>query len=104
MIDEKRNKEATEKYLEEEGYKPYIEKAFQDGAQWAQEEFVKSLWHDVSEKPMAERLIIAITKVHRVIFDFEFRKEDDWAWQFNDCKIERWAYLDDILPKKGGEE
>ena len=35
---------------------------FERGAQWAQQEFIKSLWHDASEKPMVNRLIFAIDK------------------------------------------
>ena len=104
MIDEKKINQATYKYLEEEGYKPYIEQAFKDGAKWAQEEFVKSLWHDASEEPMQNRLIIALSKAQMVVYDFEFTKENKWKKNFQQCKIVRWAYLDDILPKEGGEE
>ena len=102
MIDEKKINQATEKYLEEEGYKPYIEQAFKDGAAWAQREFVKSLWHDASEKPMAGRHVIAISKKGMFVYDFQFKEDDDnWARKFQLLHIERWAYLDDILPKKG---
>ena len=36
MISKEKLSQATEKYLEEEGYKPYIEQAFKDGAAWEQ--------------------------------------------------------------------
>ena len=78
--------------------------SFQDGAHWAQEEFVKSLWHEASETPMQNRHIIALSKAQMVVYDFEFTKEKEWKKDFQQCKIVRWAYLDDILPKKGGEE
>ena len=103
MIDEKKINQATEKYLEEEGYKPYIEKAFQDGAQWAQEEFVKSLWHDVSEEAKPNKEIIVQTKYNGVEA-FEFSGTFDWEYIAHSHNIIRWAYLDDILPKEGGEE
>ena len=104
MIDEKKIYQATMDYLDEEGCKPYIEKAFQDGTQWAQQEFIKSLWHDASEKPMVNRLIFAIDKTKRIVFDFEFGERDDWAEEFSFYKITHWAYIDDILPKEGGEK
>ena len=104
MIDEKKINQATEKYLEEEGYKPYIEQSFKDGAEWAQEEFVKSLWYEASETPMQNRHIIALSKAQMVVYDFEFTKKNEWKKDFQQCKIVRWAYLDDILPKEGGVE
>ena len=77
---------------------------FERGAQWAQQEFIKSLWHDASEKPMVNRLIFAIDKTKRIVFDFEFGERDDWAEEFSFYKITHWAYIDDILPKEGDEK
>ncbi len=114
MIDEKKINQATEKYLKENGYKLYIEKAFQDGAQWMQQEFVKSLWHDARERPQKGVLCLL-----HVILSFE--KEDPiesfitgkytshgWiAVDFYLCyayTLRGWCYVDDILPKEGSEE
>ena len=99
MIDEKKINQATEKYLEEEGYKPYIEQSFKDGAQWAQEEFVKSLWYAPVVEAEPRRYIIAISK-KGMVYAFNFEYDDDWRQTFRDCNIERFCYLDDILPKK----
>ncbi len=105
MIDEKRIKEATEKYLEEEGYKPYIEKAFQDGAEWAQEEFVKSLWHDASEKPKLNTYCIGYYKDFSGCVVFNNPSDGaDWDTYVQHSSLSKWCYVDDILPKEGGEE
>lgn len=109
MTQKEKLKEATEKYLEEEGYKPYIEKAFQDGAQWAQEEFIKSQWHDASEEPNAKLDAWLIMQTGKDLYETVkyagYNKDGGQTWQRQAEKgyIIRWAYLDDILPKKGGE-
>ena len=78
---------------------------FKAGAEWAQQEFVKSLWHDAKKKPMASCHVIALSKKGMFVYDFQFKEDDDnWARKFQLLHIERWAYLDDILPKEGDEE
>ena len=108
MIDEKKIEEAATYLVKEtrsrdEEYYLFMEN-FKAAVKWAQEEFVKSLWHDASEEPMQNRHIIALSKAQMVVYDFEFTKENKWKKNFQQCKIVRWAYLDDILPKEGGEE
>lgn len=88
---------------------------FVRGAQWAQAEFVNSLWHDASEEPK---------KGEQCLVDMEFLYEDapedrtfttstygerGWTEDYmpNSAKyfkLHRWCYISDILPKKGGEE
>ena len=119
MIDEKKIKEAATNHMIKEycddgdwsfpcdtdDIKEQCELDFKAGAAWAQREFVKSLWHDASEKPMAGRHVIALSKKGMFVYDFQFKEDDDnWARKFQLLHIERWAYLDDILPKEGGEE
>ena len=107
MIDEKKIKEATEKYLEEEGYKPYIEQAFQDGAQWAQDEFIKSLWHDASEEPKEHSDIVYIDDKGNVWSEYDYYADnyDDAlhkGWQSfinSGIPVVKWCYLSDVLPK-----
>lgn len=77
--------------------------SFQDGAHWAQEEFVKSLWYAPVVEAEPRRDIIAISK-KGMVYAFNFEYDDDWRQTFRDCNIERFCYLDDILPKEGGEE
>ncbi len=100
MIDEKRIKEATEKYLEEEGYKPYIEKAFQDGAEWAQEEFVKSLWHDASEEPVKDVVCIGRYEAFDYCVFFKVTElSEPWEGYVRHTSLMKWCYFGDILPK-----
>lgn len=109
MIDEKKINRATEDYLEEEGYKPYIEQAFIDGINWAQKEFVKSLWHDASEEPDAKLDAWLIMQTGKDLFEtvkYGGYNEDGgqtWQQQAKKGNILRWCYLSDLLPKEGGE-
>ena len=105
MIDEKKIEAAANNYAAlgpSDSFTMERYASFQDGAHWAQREFVKSLWHEASEKPMAGRHVIALSKKGMFVYDFQFKEDDDnWARKFQLLHIERWAYLDDILPKKG---
>ena len=112
MIDKKTINQATEKYLEEEGYKPYIEQAFKDGAEWAQREFVKSLWHDASEEPEDHTDIVYVNENGSVWSEYDYYADnyDDafhtgWLSFVNNGfqRVIKWCYLSDILPKEGGE-
>lgn len=119
MIDEKKINQAVEEYLEEEGYKPYIEQAFQDGINWAQKEFINSLWHDGDENPsgcgkhiakcLAEVEVERLPHRRELFYvitrrlygtwdpsDFDFIEDDPLV----ECyRIKRWCYLSDLLPK-----
>ncbi len=89
---------------------------FINGARWAQEEFLKDLWHDASEEPKKD----ANCLVH-ISCEYEDTPEDNYkeyttamylggGWSEDhfpseaDVFILKWCYLDDILPQKGGEE
>ena len=106
MIDEKKIEAAANNYaaLGPKGLFAMERYAtFQDGAEWAQEEFVESLWHAPVVEAEPRRDIIAISK-KGMVYAFNFEYDDDWRQTFRDCNIERFCYLDDILPKKGGEK
>lgn len=102
MIDEKKISQATYKYLEEEGYKPYIEQAFKDGAEWAQEEFVKSLWHDASEEPAKDTLCIGRYEAFDYCVFFKVTElSEPWEGYVRHTSLMKWCYFGDILPKEG---
>ena len=108
MIDEKKIGAAAATYAKEvfchEEEQTSCMDGFIIGAKWAQQEFAKELWHDASEKPMAKRHVVALSEKGIFVYDFQFKEDDDnWARKFQLLHIVRWAYLDDILPKKGGE-
>ncbi len=116
MIDERKIKEAANRYIghepeADEGIDVAMERvSFQDGAQWAQEEFVNSLWHDASEEPQDHTDIVYIDNYGNVWSEYDYCADnyDDalykgWQSFVNSCRIvTKWCYLSDILPEKGG--
>ena len=67
---------------------------------------LESLWHDVSEEPLLEEVIISIDE-----HDFAYISErfsctflynfEDYYWKeyVNLLKIKKWAYISDLSPK-----
>ena len=116
MIDEKKIKEAATKYA---GERPKDllsterQSSFKDGAEWAQREFVKSLWHDASEEPKDHTDIVYIDEKGSVWSEYDYYADnyDDafhkgWLSFVNNgvLRVIKWCYLSDILPKEGGEK
>lgn len=75
---------------------------FSAGAKWMQEEFLKDLWHPSSEEP----------KRHSYIM-FKTTNNNGFGIEYIDCswkaiarclQITQWLYIDDLLPKEGGEQ
>ena len=107
MISKEKLSQATEKYLEEEGYKPYIEQAFKDGAAWAQKEFIKSLWHDASEEPKEGDIVVQIISSINNMPYYEITQKSliyEWEYIVKCNGIIKWCYVSDLLSKEGGEE
>ena len=87
---------------------------FKEGAKWAQKEFVNSLWHDASEEPEKFKpcLVYGVFTYEgeEPIEDYCTSVYTNYGWAEDyfprdyDGVIERWCYLDDILPKEGGEK
>lgn len=77
-------------------------KNFKDGAKWAINESLKDLWHPSSEKPKKGRVFLykTIFKGYGVnqIFD-----KNEWKYIIKYQKATQWLYIDDLLPKEGGE-
>lgn len=98
---------------EDEAHTPcQVTEAFIMGAQWAQKEFIKSLWHDASEKPKQHKMIVAITggtdsltNFDAEVYNFPFTmSKGDWVDLVDQDGIVRWCYFSDLLPKEGGEK
>ncbi len=77
---------------------------FKDGVQWAINEFLKDLLHPADEEPNKGKIIL-----------MEMRNGDNYAlyWVNDEYSWERictmftttsWLYIDDLFPKKGGEQ
>ncbi len=100
---------------EEMFYKEDIKEAIGLGAKWMQEEFLKNLWHPVSEMPDKNRicLVRVVYRPNHGMFQNEERIEQssfhDFGWYDYDFKyigvdydIVSYLYVDELLPKKGG--
>lgn len=126
MIDDKKIEEAKEeiyedKFLlngydvvfdndakEEMFYKEDIKEAIWLGAKWMQGEFLKSLWHDVFKEkiPCGKRVIVEYTYEGGEYYRF-IKIPDDIRWVrgfYGEKRLRRWLYVDDLLPKEGGEK
>ena len=121
MIDVKKIKEAKEEIFEdkfllngtevifnyEDEYKEemydsgQIKEAISLGAKWAINEFLKDLWHPISEEPMRHSYILFKTANNN---GFETEYVDcSWKTLARCFQITQWLYAEDLLPKEGGE-
>ena len=82
---------------------------FANGAKWADEHpNLESLWHDASEEPQSgiEMLIEYENQwgTYKYHGTFYLHKDSEVRWKelCEEQKVIRWAYIDDLLPKKFG--
>lgn len=111
MIDEKKIEEAIEDYVKyssvEDEYPGTEGKAFKAGAEWAINKFLKDLWHDSKEEPytnLSPILLDGRDREGRQIVKTSFFRSSCWSKTCEYYGIVRWAYIDDLLPKEGGEK
>lgn len=80
---------------------------FKDGVQWAINEFLKDLWHPADEEPNKSKSdIITLGFDNDAYLQFKesiLWNKESWRHSISRCQITKWAYLSDILPKKGGK-
>lgn len=106
MIDDKKIEEGARYYCNNRypasQDAPFIAEGFRHGAKWAVNEFLKDLWHPISEEP----------KRHSYIM-FKTSNNNGFGTEYIDCswktlarclQITQWIYIDDLFPKKGGEQ
>ena len=105
MIDNKKIEEAAKQHSEKSYISGYFQAcykdAFMEGAKWIQEEFLKNLWHPADEMPNENNEVICVDKDSQTI---TYNGIANW-WAF--CRthdVIHWLYVDDLLPKKGGEQ
>ena len=87
---------------------------FTDGAHWAINEFIKNLWHPASEKPnikQGECCVTCLVKFKNGSTELcvYFRNLERWVCDDMSPKdfkrnFKGWLYIDDLLPKEGGEQ
>lgn len=75
-------------------------KLFKDGANWAINEFLKSLCHDAEEEPKKKRVFL-----YKTIFEGyginQIIDGNEWKYIIKYQRATQWLYIDDLLPKKG---
>ena len=80
---------------------------FKDGAKWAINEFLNDLWHPNTEEPDKRKSdIITVGSYYYISIHFKesfIWKEESWIHSISRCKITKWAYLSEILPKQKGD-
>ena len=112
MIDDKKIEEAAKQHADEAFISEYWQACymggFMDGAKWAINEFLKDLWHDVFKEriPHGKRVIVEYTYEGGMHYK-SIKIPDDIQWVrgfFNEKRLRRWVYIDDLFPKKGGDE
>lgn len=92
---------------EEMFYKEDIKEAIGLGAKWAINEFIKDLWHPANKIPkkfnhygFAALYILQYDhQIRMVLYD-----KDNMSWKNVISINEYWLYVDDLLPKEGGEK
>ena len=111
MIDEKKIKEAAmqhSRWLSSNHEESTASDSFMEGAKWMQEEFLKSLWHPISEEPRKDVSIMVETHNDKNMFYYVWNRWQDnfypsWTDAILCSRVSRWLYIDDLLPKEGGE-
>lgn len=109
ILDDKKIEAAARRYSEvtdcdkEEAL--LIEEGFKEGANWAINEFLKDLWHDTIEEPK-EKVPLLYYRKHKILPFMVDKHSDvyDWNVLVYNFDITKWLYIDDLLPKKGGEK
>ena len=110
MIDDKKIEIAARRYSEvtdcDKQEALLIEEGFKEGSNWAINDFLKNLWHRVSEEPEYDKKIL----VQYTNYDLETDYEVDintpfteWKQHAVSYKFMKWCYIEDIL-LKGGEK
>ncbi len=108
MIDDKKIEIAARRYSEvtdcDKQEALLIEEGFKEGANWAINEFLKDLWHPVSEEPEENKKLL----VQYTNYDLETDYEVDMNTHFTEWKqnavyykFMKWCYIEDILQKGG---
>lgn len=101
MIDDKKIEEAANEYSQDNcGYSYDIEKllAFEQGAKWAIDEFLKYLWHPISEEPKESVFMLSEYEKGKFYANYFDKNIRGWSNQ----RLIRWLNIDDLLPKEGG--
>ena len=110
MMDDKKIEDAAKQHSEESYISDYFQACYKDAfmecAKWMQEEFLKDLWHPASEEPEIKDVNIAYLDKHGLLEALYFERSpiENWDEKVSIYQIDKWTYLSDLLPKKGGNQ
>lgn len=111
MIDSKKIEEAAKQHAAGAFISEYWQACYKEGfmgcAKWMQEEFLNGLWHPANEIPeefnhygFAALYILEYNhQIRMVLYD-----KDNMSWKNVISNNEYWLYVDDLLPKEGGNQ
>lgn len=113
MTREEQIKKQADIYADDEGLSvanniELAKKAFIEGAKWANNIYLSSLWKDTNILPSDNKAILYLTKNGKIGV-IKTIKSDNWDWYVSDkYSIVKWAYIEDLLPNseqmKGDEK
>lgn len=93
MIDDKKIEEAA---INKCGF---ISSEFYSGAKWAINEFLKDLWHPVSEEPKESIFMLSEYEKGKYYADYFDKNRGGWS----NKRLIRWLNIEDLSPKKEEE-
>ena len=108
MINENKIKSAAQAYCDATygtlDNHPLIADAFKQGAKYAINEFLKDLWHSISEEPRKDVSILVETHNDKNTFYYVWYKWLDnfypsWEDAIRCSRVSRWLYIDDLFLK-----
>ena len=103
MINDKKIEDAAKQHSEESYISDYFQAcykdAFMEGTKWAINEFLKDLWHPISEEPKKARVFLYKTVfkgygLNQIVIG------NEWKYIIKYQKATQWLYVDDLLSKK----
>ena len=110
MIDKNKVKSVAQGYCDATygtlNTNPFIAEAFRQGANYAINEFLKDLWHPISEEPEENKKLLVQYTNYDLETDYEVDMNThftEWKQHAVSYKFMKWCYIEDILPK-GGEK
>lgn len=72
-------------------------KGYIEGAKWAINEFLKDLWHPLSEEPKESIFMLSEYEKGKYYANYFDKNIRDWS----NNRLIRWLNIDDLLPKEG---
>ena len=107
MLDDKKIEEAAYRFAisQEHGELLALIDGYKEGYKDAINEFLKDLWHPISEEPVEDKPFLAQEIGRwRVGVNSPLIPNNEWSTQRKIRGIKRWLYVEDLLPRtqKGG--